>query len=198
ETPSSGKPPPKRRCFQPSTDNSSRDEPPLMDSETEVDIVPPQKCDVGTQWPDAVDHNNCSHKSKKDAQTDHTPSLSACNLDDKMSKFYTGLAIDSFWKLLYTIMAFLPLAKVSKLAVHDQLLLVLLRLCLGLMFTDLSIRFGISRTTACDIFTMWRPVLANFMRDKVIAWLPRDTLKRIRPQSFIEHYPTATCIMCNV
>ncbi|XP_029916506.1 uncharacterized protein LOC115365569 [Myripristis murdjan] len=190
-------PPPKRRCFQPSTDNTSRDETPLMDSETEEDSMPPQKCDVGTQCPDPVDHNYCSHKSKKDAgtQTDHTPSLSAYDLDDKVSKFYTGLAIDSFWKLLYTIMAFLPLPKISKLAVHDQLLLVLMRLRLGLMFTDLSIRFGISRTTACDIWTMWRPVLANFMRDKVIAWLPRDTLKRIRPQSFIEHYPNATCVI---
>ncbi len=187
----------------PLTDNTSRDEPQVMDSEAEVNVtdlentVPPQKCDVGIQWPDTIDHNYCSNKSTKDSatQTDPTPSVSACDLDDKDSKFFTGLGIDSFLQLLYTIMAFLSQPKISKLAVHEQLLLVLMRLRLGLMFTDLSKRFGISRTTACEIFSMWRPVLAKFMRDKVIAWLPRDTLKRIRPQSFSENYPKATCII---
>ncbi|XP_049912285.1 uncharacterized protein LOC126397490 [Epinephelus moara] len=203
ETLSSGRPPPKRRCLEPLIDNTSCDEPEVMDSEAEVNVtdlentVPLQKCDVGIQWPDTIAHNYCSNKSTKDSatQTDPAPSVSACDLDDKDSKFFTGLGIDSFWQLLYTIMAFLPQPKISKLAVHEQLLLVLMRLRLGLMFTDLSKRFGISRATACEIFTMWRPVLAKFMREKVITWLPRDTLKRIRPQSFSENYPKATCII---
>lgn len=161
------------------------------------DTVPLQQRDVGTQWPDLADHNYCSLKSTKDAspQTDPTPSLSAYDMDDKVSKFYTGLDIVCFWELLKTIMAFLPQSKHFRLAVHEQFLLVLMRLRLGLMFTDLGIRFGISRTTACNMFAMWKTVLANFMREKVIFWLPRDTLRRIRPTSFVEHYPNATCII---
>ncbi|XP_061564966.1 uncharacterized protein LOC133419652 isoform X2 [Cololabis saira] len=156
---SSGRPPPKRRRHEPVTDNTSHDEHEGMDSGAEINVTnlvnpqPLQKCDVGIQCPDTTDHNYCSFKTTKDSatQTDPAPSVSAYDLDDRGSKFFTGL--------------------------------------------DLGKRFGISRSTACEIFTMWRPVLAKFMREKVIAWLPRDTLKRIRPQCFSENYPKATCII---
>lgn len=42
---------------------------------------------------------------------------------------------------------------------------------------------------------MWRATLANFTRENLIFWLPRDTLNRVRPSSFLEHYPNATCII---
>lgn len=33
------------------------------------------------------------------------------------------------------------------------------------------------------------------MREKVIVWLPRVTLNRIRPKTFLKNYPKATCII---
>lgn len=39
ETLSSGRPPPKRRCLEPLTDNTSCDEPEVMDSEAEVNVT---------------------------------------------------------------------------------------------------------------------------------------------------------------
>lgn len=45
------------------------------------------------------------------------------------------------------------------------------------------------------MFAMWRATLANFTRENLIFWLPRDTLNRVRPSSFLEHYPNATCII---
>ncbi|KAL0973617.1 hypothetical protein UPYG_G00207190 [Umbra pygmaea] len=58
------RPPPKRRCLQPLHQNSTS-EPEAM--ETDVDVgnlenMPLQTCDVGTQWPDHIEHNysfNC-------------------------------------------------------------------------------------------------------------------------------------------
>lgn len=171
KAPSAGRPPPKRRCLQTSTENNtSCDESPVMGLDENLngfgDTVPLQQLDVEPQWPDFADHNYCSNKSTKDAstQTDPTPSLSANDMDDKVSKFHTGLDIVCFRELLKTIVAFLPQSKNFRLAVHEQLLLVLIRLRLGLMFTDLGVCFGISRTIACNMFAMWKTVLANFMR----------------------------------
>ena len=63
------------------------------------------------------------------------------------------------------------------------------------MFADLGKRFGVHKSSACKIFSLWRPILARFMRERIIVWLPRDTLRRIMPTCFIEHYPKATCII---
>ncbi len=126
--------------------STSCEETEVMDSGDEVNVtdlenaVPLQKCDVGVQWPDATDHNYASNKSTKDSatQTDPAPSMPAYDLDDKDSEFFTDKNIDSFWQLLYTLMAFLPQLKMTKLAVHEKRLLVLMRLHLSLMFTDLN------------------------------------------------------------
>uniref|UniRef100_A0A3P9JI17 DDE Tnp4 domain-containing protein n=1 Tax=Oryzias latipes TaxID=8090 RepID=A0A3P9JI17_ORYLA len=147
-----------------------------------------------------MDHNysfSCGNKPMKDCgtQTDPTPSVSAKNLNNKDFIFYTGLCADSFWLLLRAVLTFCSQPLNTKLAVHEQFLLVLMRLRLGLLFTDLGKRFGVSRTTASEIFTFWRPILARFMREKVIVWLPRDTLNRIRPKTFNKSYPKATCII---
>lgn len=194
--------PPKRRCLTPLSVNALQvkrcaAEPTHTEDLNNQENMHAKKCDVSTQWPDLKEHNYYSTKSTKDSatQTDPAPSFSAYDLDDNDCRFFTGISIVSFWQLLHAITAFLPQSKTFKLALHDQLLLVLMRLRLSLMFTDLGKRFGMSRTTACDIFAFWRPILARFMNEKIIAWLPRDSLKRIRPQSFSENYPKATCII---
>uniref|UniRef100_A0A671VQE7 DDE Tnp4 domain-containing protein n=1 Tax=Sparus aurata TaxID=8175 RepID=A0A671VQE7_SPAAU len=165
-----------------------------------LENMPLQTHDVGIQWPDHMDHNysfSCGNKPMKDCgtQTDPTPSVSAQNLNNKDFIFFTGLCADSFWQLLQVVLTFCSQTLNTKLAVHEQFLLVLMRLRLGLLFTDLGRRFGVSRTTASEIFTFWRPILARFMREKVIVWLPRDTLNRIRPKTFHKNYPKATCII---
>uniref|UniRef100_A0A8C7X4A8 DDE Tnp4 domain-containing protein n=1 Tax=Oryzias sinensis TaxID=183150 RepID=A0A8C7X4A8_9TELE len=184
-------------CLQPLHLNSA-----IEPMETDVDVgnLPLQTRDVGIQWPDHMDHNysfSCGNKPMKDCgtQTDPTPSVSAKYLNNKDFIFYTGLCADSFWLLLRAILTFCSQPLNTKLAVHEQFLLVLMRLRLGLLFTDLGKRFGVSRTTASEMFTFWRPILARFMREKVIVWLPRDTLNRIRPKTFNKNYPKATCII---
>lgn len=87
----------------------------------------------------------------------------------------------------------LLMSLMTKLAVHKQLLLVLMSL--GLLLTDLGKRFGVSRSTSHETFTFWRPNIARFMRRKGDRMLPRDTLNRIRPKSFHKNFPKATCII---
>uniref|UniRef100_A0A3P9H6T7 DDE Tnp4 domain-containing protein n=1 Tax=Oryzias latipes TaxID=8090 RepID=A0A3P9H6T7_ORYLA len=163
-----------------------------------LENLPLQTRDVGIQWPDHMDHNysfSCGNKPMKDCgtQTDPTPSVSAKNLNNKDFIFHTGLCADSFWLLLRVVLTFCSQPLNTKLAVHEQFLLVLMRLRLGLLFTDLGKRFGVSSTTTSEIFTFWRPILARFVREKVIVWLPRDTLNRIR--TFNKNYPKASCII---
>ena len=104
--------------------------------ETDVDVgnlenMPLQNCDVGTQWPDLCDHNysfSRGNKWMKDCgtETDPTPSVSAHDLNNKDFIFYTGLCADSFWQLLRALLTFCSQPLNTKLAVHQQFLLVLI------------------------------------------------------------------------
>ncbi|CAK6984328.1 uncharacterized protein LOC126397490, partial [Scomber scombrus] len=190
----------RRRCLQPSNTNTSCDEHAAMESDVsnwENTSLP--RCDVGIQCPGIVDHSYSSNKNKSmidsATQTDPAASVSAHDFNDKDYKCYTGLGLKSFWQLVYVLIALHSQLKLMNLAVHEQVVLVLTSLCLGLMFKDLGKRFGISRSTAFEIFTFWRPILAKCMREKVIAWLPRDTLSRMRAQIFMRQYLKVTCII---
>ncbi|CAG2222433.1 unnamed protein product [Mytilus edulis] len=81
-----------------------------------------------------------------------------------------------------------------QLEVADQLLLVLMRLKLNLIFDDLCRRFGISSGLACKIFNSWIPVLADKLKS-LIVWLPREVIRDCCPESFRENYPRTTCII---
>ena len=162
----------------------------------------PEKRDAIIQWYDATiaDHtyrhpSNTVSTESKATQTDQYPEVSVPNLDDSSVKFYTGLSKDVFWSFLNSLLMCITCVPKFRLPVHDQVLLVLMRLRLGLMFTDLGARFRVSRTTACDIFVSWLPEMAKYMRDNVIFWPTRDTLARIRPRSFLTSHPKATCII---
>jgi hypothetical protein len=48
-----------------------------------------------------------------------------------------------------------------QLHVADQLLLVLMKLKLNLLFNDLARRFGISKDLASRMYNPWMPVLAE-------------------------------------
>ncbi|XP_038064016.1 uncharacterized protein LOC119734552 [Patiria miniata] len=161
--------------------------------------------DASVQWYDfsTADHTyatnpSCPMKSQVKAtqtrQTDTSPELSASDMGDDTSKFYTGLSVHVFWALVKCL-SILPNLPTFKMKLCNQLLLVLMRLRLGLFFFDLGTRFKVSQSTACQIFREWIPILARFMREHLIFWPSRDTLQRIRPRCFLEHYPRATCII---
>ena len=156
--------------------------------------------DASVQWYDftRADHSYVDSLVKtksQSTQTETRPELAAADLKDTTAKFYTGLSFHMFWAFVNALIMSVPSAPKFRLAIPDQILLLLMRLRLGLMFTDLGVRFKVSRTTACDIFNFWLPLAATYMKDNIIFWPSRDTLERIRPSSFASCYPKATCII---
>ena len=81
----------------------------------------------------------------------------------------------------------------SKLTIQDELLMVLMRLRLNLLITDISYRFEISNSTVTSIFHQWIEIL--YIRLKfLVVWPSRDILQHNIPQTFKEAYPSARCI----
>nr|XP_054761501.1 uncharacterized protein LOC129267912 [Lytechinus pictus] len=128
-------------------------------------------------------------------QTDHCPEVSVTSMKDGVVKFYTGLGTSVCWVFVNSLLMTLTSVPNFEMAVHDQIVLVLMRLRLSLRFTDLSTRFRISRTTACTIFLTWLTLMVKYMKANVIFWPACSTLARIRPQSFATCHPKATCII---
>jgi hypothetical protein len=70
-----------------------------------------------------------------------------------------------------------------KLPQKDELLLTLMKLCLGSTNEDLAQRFGVSRSTVSNIFNTWIKILANEL--KCLIYNPgMDVVKRTLPQRF--------------
>ena len=107
-------------------------------------------------------------------------------------KFYTGLPQETFHGIL-TVLE--PVIEVPfTMEFSSQLLLVLMRLRLGLLFADLGHRFGISRQQAGTIFNTWIEQLATLLGEAVM-WLPRSRIQATLPKGFKDMYPNTTCIL---
>lgn len=82
-----------------------------------------------------------------------------------------------------------------QLEVTDQIMLVLTKLKLNLIFGDLDRIFGILSSLACKIFNWWIPVLSDKLKSLII-WLPREVIRDCCPDSFRENYPRTCIIDC--
>ncbi|CAN8013115.1 unnamed protein product [Ixodes pacificus] len=81
------------------------------------------------------------------------------------------------------------------MSVEQQVLLTLMKLRLGLVYDDLSRRFGVSVSTVGNIFRATLAILGRILRN-VVVWLSRETIFRNVPQSFEENgFAGTTCIL---
>lgn len=111
---------------------------------------------------------------------------------DSDSLLFTGVTKEVFFTLVECMSRFNTFN--FQLAIADQIMLVLMRLKLNLIFEDLCRRFGISSSLEYKIFNSWIPVLADKLKSLII-WLPRETIRACCPASLRENYPRTTCII---
>ena len=68
---------------------------------------------------------------------------------------------------------------------HDEFLLTLMRLRLGLFNEDVADRFNISPTKSSFIFITLIKLLSKLLK-KLVAWLPREARRDNLREAFIE------------
>jgi hypothetical protein len=81
-----------------------------------------------------------------------------------------------------------------QLHVANQLLHVIMKLKLNLLFNDLACRFGITKGLAGRMYNSWMPVLAEKLQGLVV-WLPHESIRACCPEPFRENYPRTTLII---
>lgn len=132
---------------------------------------------------------HCPEKQQKACQTFFTvyetiPPSRFC--------FYTGLSKLVFDELARAL--FTEIEPPFTMPFEDQLLLTLMRLRLGLMLFDLSIRFEVSTAAVSRIFCYIVECLAVLARKYLVFWLPRETILSTLPEAF-GGFQSATCIV---
>jgi len=109
-----------------------------------------------------------------------TMSAKGSRVTDCNSLLYTGVTKEIF----FTLVKLLKIENTFsfQLDVADQLLLLLMKLKLNLLFNDLARRFGISKGLASRMYNSWMPVLAEKLQGLVV-WLPRETIRAVEHTS---------------
>ena len=106
--------------------------------------------------------------------------------------FYTGLPNNELF--LWVLSS--PDEKIfksSKLSKEEQLLLVLMKLKLSLLLTDLAFRFGLELCDVNRIYSKWVRALSRAMKFLII-WPDRQALRKNLPRCF-KNYKNCVCIV---
>ena len=139
--------------------------------------------------------------------------------DDQSVKFYTG--IPTLACLMTTFNLLKPLAEKLKywdtnkgkkvnfqekpvkksgkkrsLTIFQEFILTLVRLRLGLLVQHLSDVFAISNSSVSKVFTTWICFLAIILKDVLLIWPSKESVRKNLPQSFKSYPSTRVVIDC--
>ena len=91
---------------------------------------------------------------------DVTFGIEMIEANDEMTKFYTGLPT---WPMFLHLLFFLNVTTHSccKLSPENELFLVLVRLRLGLLYNDISVRFNLSLSAVARIVQKWIDIMGR-------------------------------------
>ena len=112
--------------------------------------------------------------------------------DKKLMNFYTGLPNNELFLWVLSLLDE-KIFKSSKLSKEEQLLLVLMKLKLSLLLTDLAFRFGLELCDVSRIYSKWVRALSRAMKFLII-WPDRQALRKNLPRCF-KNYKNCVCIV---
>ena len=112
--------------------------------------------------------------------------------DKKLMNFYTGLPNNELFLWVLSLLDE-KIFKSSKLSKEEHLLLVLMKLKLGLLHTDLAFRFGLELCDVSRIYSKWVKALSRAMKFLII-WPDRQALRKNLPRCF-KNYKNCVCII---
>ena len=115
---------------------------------------------------------------------DVTFGIEMIEANDEMTKFYTGLPT---WPMFLHLLFFLNVTTHSccKLSPENELFLVLVRLRLGLLYNDISVRFNLSLSAVARIVQKWIDIMYQRL-SFLIAWPERGVCSQNMPIAFKE------------
>ena len=112
--------------------------------------------------------------------------------DNKLMNFCTGLPDNELFLWVLSLLHE-KIFKSSKLSKKEHLLLVLMKLKLGLLHTDLAFRFGLELCDVSRIYSKWAKASSRAMKFLII-WPDRQVLKKNLPSCFKNH-KNCVCII---
>lgn len=201
-------PPPKKRVKR-----LTETEQKILDLEHSVGQLTEELSAVKDHEAEAIEE--LKMKSAGQFSYDHLRSVGgeATSSSKSMFEFYTGLSVQAFDSLWIFLDAkedhVLSLRRSSSssagaeghtrgqrstLSMHDQLVMVLMRLRLGLLEKDLAFRFGVSASSVSRIFVKW----INFVYLRLGSlpiWPTWESVRETMPACFKESYPSTFIII---
>jgi len=114
--------------------------------------------------------------------------------NDDDIRFFKGLSTAGVFLWVTDLVADKAFSCHSSLKSNDHVLIVLMRLCLGLLNKDIAYRFGIPKSTTSKVFRTWLPILSQNLRSLII-WPDQATLRRNLPQSSHKNFRDCVCII---
>ena len=110
-------------------------------------------------------------------------------------QFYTGITSKELFRWVFSMIEDKSKIFAKSLTLEDHLLTVLLKLKLGLLNRDISIRFGIKTQLTSKIYHYYLPLLAKELAF-LIVWPERNTLRKNLPPCFTSFKNCCVIIDC--
>ena len=115
--------------------------------------------------------------------------------NESLLNFYTGLPNTCLFNYVLEIVKQRKPYKCKTLTQENHLLLVLMKLKLGLLHTDLAYRFSLSLSNVGRIYKSWITILSEEL-EIFLVWPERDALRRNLPESFRNFKNCVSIIDC--
>ena len=134
-------------------------------------------------------------KKKKTYRTTSTQTYNSEFLEESNVNFYTGLpSMAVFLALVNVLGSSLPKTRFKTVNLKEQILMILMRLRLGLLYEDMASRFFIKKNMVSMICSYWIkeiPIKLSLL----VSYIPRSLVQKCMSAKTRNRYPRLRCII---